>query len=299
MDLIATDLTSARILVVVPARLGSRRLKNKMLRKLCDKELILWSYESAVSCARQIGFMEDDFFGGAPPNLPLEPEDSLVDVVVACDHEKIKSCVERAGGRAIITNSGLASGSDRVWAALLDLESGLDNTRYDIVINYQGDLPRCESSVFGAGLAALRESGADIATPIVAIDEQTARREEVVKAIFANPDPPPPPAIAAWHMAKDFTRYFDNCSGDGDDSGLREYHQHIGIYIYRRAALERFVSLPPSRLEQRERLEQLRAVDDKELTIAVFPIADAPIEINLATDIALFEQTLGLSSGIT
>ena len=83
--------------------------------------------------------------------------------------------------------------------------------------------------------------------------------------------------------------------GSGVD--LNEYHQHIGIYIYRRAALERFVSLPPSYLEQRERLEQLRALENG-LTIAVFPIASAPVDINLEADLASFEQQLFLSGEI-
>lgn len=281
-----------RSLIVVPARRRSMRLSDKMLRKLGGKELILWSYESALSCARSI--------------------DSEVDVVVACDDLAIARCVEGAGGRAIMTSSELSSGSDRVWSALRELEGEGEDGFYDIVINYQGDLPRCEPSILRDGLAVLRASGADISTPIVSVGESVARRATIVKTIFARPSQTTQPPCASpsqpssqpsnetgviWHRAMFFTRAFAPCSVYGSGVDLNEYHQHIGIYIYRRAALERFVSLPPSYLEQRERLEQLRALENG-LTIAVFPIASAPVDINLEADLASFEQQLFLSGEI-
>ena len=281
-----------RVLIVVPARRYSLRLSDKMLRRLGGKELVLWSYESALSCARAI----DTGLEGYPS---LEGYSS-VEVIVACDDESILRCVEGAGGRAIMTSSDLASGSDRVWSALRALEEGSrDDFRYDIVINYQGDLPRCPPNILRDGLAALRASGADIATPIVSISESVAKRASVVKAIFASPSHDHPAREhedgVVWHRAMLFTRAFAPFSADGDngDKAPNEYHQHIGIYIYQREALERFIRFPPSRLEQREQLEQLRALENG-LTIAVFPIASAPIEINLGSDLASFEQELSL-----
>ena len=285
----------SRILLVIPARLGSRRFPGKMLAKLSGKELVLWSHSSALLQARELSFRTGD----------------VVDVVVACDDGSIAGCVERAGGRALMTASELASGTDRVCAALRLMATDIS---YDIVVNYQGDLPRCPTGLLCAGVAALRDSGFDISTSVVVIDEEKARREDVVKtsvegftrdsgAEVATGVARDAYAGVVWGKAFAFTRTCEpllalasETLASGMGEGLR-YLQHIGVYIYRRSALERFVDFAPTRSEECYGLEQLRALENG-MTIAAFLCSSAPIEINLASDVAAFEERLELDGGI-
>jgi 3-deoxy-manno-octulosonate cytidylyltransferase (CMP-KDO synthetase) len=189
-------------------------------------------------------------------------------VVAAGDHE-IYDAVERAGGRAVLTDPALPSGSDRILAALRQVDH---EGRYDVVINLQGDMPFVEPSILSACAALLeREAGCDIAT-VVAAESSPADRAnpDVVKAVLAlGPE-------GASGRALYFTR--STLYGDGP------VWRHIGIYGYRRAALEAFNAAPPSPLEQREKLEQLRAM---ELGLAIWAaVADAaPISVDNPADL--------------
>jgi len=167
-------------------------------------------------------------------------------VVVATDSAEIAAAVAAAGGRAVMTRGDHASGSDRVFEAL-----GLADPdgRAQIVVNVQGDFPMLAPADIRAALGPLADPAVDIATIAMEITEPEERTDpNVVKAICS---PVAPGRFRAL--------YFTRATAPSGDGPL--YH-HIGLYAFRRAALARFVALPPSALERRERLEQLRALED-------------------------------------
>lgn len=172
-------------------------------------------------------------------------EAGIGQAVVATDSEAVATAVDKTGGRAIMTRGDHASGSDRIFEALEALDP---EHRIHVVVNVQGDLPTIDPEDIRAALMPLADPAVDIATLAVVITDPTERTNpNVVKAhgTLIGPN--------RLH-ATTFTRA--NAEGPGP-----HYH-HVGLYAYRRAALERFVSLPPSANELRERLEQLRALDD-------------------------------------
>jgi len=194
----------------------------------------------------------------------------LGEAVVATDSEAIQAAVEKAGGRAVMTGADHMSGSDRIFEALEALDP---ERRIDIVVNVQGDLPTIAPADIRAALKPLADPAVDIATLAAIIaDPAELTNPNVVKAIGT------PIGHSRLH-ATTFTRA--NASGPGP-----HYH-HIGLYAYRRAALERFVKLPPSANEQREKLEQLRALDagmriDVEIVGSVPLGVDTPEELDKA-----------------
>jgi 3-deoxy-manno-octulosonate cytidylyltransferase (CMP-KDO synthetase) len=167
-------------------------------------------------------------------------------VIVACGEAEIAAAVTGAGGRAVMTDPDLPSGSDRVHAALAEIDPG---GAHDVVINLQGDLPAIDPAIIAAVLRPLADPATDIATLVVATDDAGERANpNVVKvAVGFAPGADTGPAL-----------YFSRAAMPSGDGPL--YH-HIGIYAFRRAALNRFVTLAPGVLEQRERLEQLRALE--------------------------------------
>jgi len=196
-------------------------------------------------------------------------------VAVACGDEAIADAVRAAGGTAVMTDPDLPSGSDRVWAALQILDAG---GAHDVVVNLQGDLPTLPPPFLTAVLSAMAE-GVDIATlvaPITSAEEATA--PSVVKAVCAFADG----ATIAPAL------YFSRAAVPSGDGPL--WH-HIGIYAYRRAALARFVALPPSPLERREKLEQLRALEAG-MRIAVARVDQAPFGVDTAADLVRARQVL-------
>ncbi|MDX3809599.1 MAG: 3-deoxy-manno-octulosonate cytidylyltransferase, partial [Bosea sp. (in: a-proteobacteria)] len=173
-------------------------------------------------------------------------ETGLGPVVVATDTPEIVSAVEKAGGRAALTRPDHPSGSDRIKEAadLVDPQG-----RHDVIVNVQGDLPTIDPRVIIASVKPLEDPAVDIVTLAAVITREEEKTEpSVVKAIGSE--------VAPGRMR---ALYFTRATAPSGEGPL--YH-HIGLYTYRRAALDRFVSLPPSGLEKRERLEQLRAVED-------------------------------------
>ena len=166
-------------------------------------------------------------------------------VVVACDAALIVAAIEAAGGRAVLTGEHHQSGSDRIAEAMALADP---QRRHDVVVNVQGDLPTIDPACVKASLLPLQDLEVDISTlvaPIVRAEERD--NPNVVKCIGS---PLGPARLRAL--------YFTRATAPWGDGPL--YH-HIGLYAYRRAALERFVALPPSPLEKREKLEQLRALE--------------------------------------
>jgi 3-deoxy-manno-octulosonate cytidylyltransferase (CMP-KDO synthetase) len=166
-------------------------------------------------------------------------------VLVATDDRAIVRAIEAVGGRAVMTRVDHASGSDRIFEALGAFDP---DGRHDIVVNVQGDLPTLDGAAVRAALGALAEPAADIATLATAITrEDEAEDPNIVKVVGAPIDATRLRAL-----------YFTRARAPWGEGPLLH---HIGLYVYRRDALTKFVALPPSPLERRERLEQLRALE--------------------------------------
>lgn len=194
-------------------------------------------------------------------------EADLGRVVVAAGDREIAEAVRAAGGEAVMTRADHASGSDRVFEAAARIDSDAQ-----AVLNLQGDLPTIAPQTMIATVAAL-EQGYDIATAVAqAKSEEERSSPNVVKA------------IVAWDEAERFGRalYFTRARAP---SGEGPIWHHIGIYAYRPQALARFVALPPSPLERREKLEQLRALEAN-MTIGVARVDDVPWGVDTPEDLA-------------
>ena len=194
-------------------------------------------------------------------------EAAIGEVVVATDSEPVAAAVEKAGGRAVMTSAHHPSGSDRIHEALLDLDP---ERRIKTVVNVQGDLPTIDPGTIKAALGPLKDSAVDIATLAAVIRDKTElTNPNVVKAIGKE--------IAPRRLHADtFTR--SNASGPGP-----HYH-HIGLYAYRRATLEKFVTMPQSDNEKRERLEQLRALDNG-MRIDIAIVDAVPLGVDTPEDL--------------
>lgn len=189
-------------------------------------------------------------------------------VAVATDDNTIAAAVQDHGGTAIMTRPDHVSGSDRICEAVATADP---DRKHEIVLNLQGDVPLIEPHAIRAAFAPLSISEVAIGTIMTEFKTPEFRDDpNFVKAVTT-------PNGHGHHRALYFTRATAPC-GDGP-----LYH-HIGIYAYRRAALERFVSLPPSPLETREKLEQLRALEAG-MRIDVSIIESAPMDVNTPEDL--------------
>lgn len=228
--------------LLIPARMASTRLPNKPLADIGGVPMIVRVWARAVAAG-------------------------LGPVVVAAGEPEIVSAVQAAGGRAVLTDPDLPSGSDRIWAALGQLD-----TRHDVIVNLQGDLPALDPTQLRTVVAALDTSGADIATLAAAIDNDADKTNPAVVK-----------AVVAWDASGTLGRalYFTRATAPTGEGPL--FH-HVGLYAYRREALESFVALPPSPLERREKLEQLRALEAG-MTIAVARVDEAPLSVDTPDDL--------------
>src|SRR5271154_524952 len=165
--------------------------------------------------------------------------------VVATDSAEVAAVVDKAGGRAVLTRADHTSGSDRIFEALGKVDS---QGNAKIVVNLQGDLPTLEGSTIAAALRPLADAAVDIATLAAEIKIAGERADPNVVKVVGTPVTP----------SRLRALYFTRATAPAGEGPL--YH-HIGLYAFRRAALERFVKLPPSPLERREKLEQLRALE--------------------------------------
>lgn len=196
-------------------------------------------------------------------------------VVVACGDRAILEVVEAAGGRAVMTDPDHPSGSDRVWEAvgLVDPDG-----RHDIVVNVQGDLPTLDGALIRRSLDPLAEASVDIATLVCEIADPAEReRPSVVKAVVAWG----PGGIGR-------ALYFSRAAVP---TGAGPLYHHIGLYAYRRAALQRFVALPPAPLELREKLEQLRALEAG-MRIDAAEVHTVPLGIDTPEDLERAREML-------
>ena len=195
-------------------------------------------------------------------------------VAVAAAEPEIAEAVRAAGGAAVLTRPAHPSGSDRIYEALgaLDPEGA-----HDIVINLQGDLPTLAPELLRAVLQPLADPAVDIATLAAEIVDPAERTDpNVVKAAAAFPE------AGGTARALYFSR--SPVPWPGADDGLPLYH-HIGLYAYRRRALERFVALTRGLLEMREKLEQLRALEAG-MRIDVALVDTVPLGVDTPADLA-------------
>ena len=187
---------------------------------------------------------------------------------MAADCEDIAQAVRDAGGQAVVTRPDHPSGSDRIFEALEQIDPDGD---YNVIVNVQGDLPTIDPKAIRACFAPLEDSMVDIATIAAEIThEEEKTNPNVVKVVGST-------------IASDRLRalYFTRATAPHGDGPL--YH-HIGLYAYRRPALERFISLPESGLERREKLEQLRALEAG-MRIDVAIVNDVPLGVDTQADL--------------
>lgn len=242
------------ILVLIPARMASTRLPGKPLADIAGRPMIV----HVAARARESG---------------------LGRVVVATDAEAVAEAVRNHGFEAAMTRSDHQSGSDRIYEALQALDP---EGRVETVVNVQGDLPTIDPAAIRAVFAPLKDNAVDIATLGVAIVREEERTNPNVVKIVGSPLPP-----ASELPTRLRALYFTRATAPWGEGPL--YH-HIGLYAYRRAALERFVTLEPSTLEKREKLEQLRALEagmriDAEIVDSVPLGVDTPEDLERARKI--------------
>ena len=242
----------ARPIVMIPARLASTRLPDKPLADIHGAPMIVHVWRRAV-------------------------EADLGPVVVACAEEAIAAAVRAAGGRAVLTRPDHASGSDRIFEALERLDPG---RHHDAVVNVQGDLPTIAPEALRAVMAPLADPAVDIATLAVEIDDPAERANPNVVKVAVSLE-------GAFEAGARIGRaiYFSRAPVPwaGPEDAWPLYH-HIGLYAYRRRALERFVALPPSPLERRERLEQLRALEAG-MRVDVALVDTVPLGVDTPADL--------------
>jgi len=239
-------------IIVIPSRMASTRLPGKPLALIAGRAMILHVLDRAR-------------------------EADIGPVAVACADEEVAAVVRADGGTAIMTDPSLPSGSDRVHAALAELDP---QGRHDVVVNVQGDQPMIPAQQLRAVLSPLFDLTVDIATlvtPILTTEE--AATPSIVKAVCAFDEGQ---AVAS-------ALYFSRAAIPAGDGPL--WH-HIGIYAYRRAALACFVALPESPLERREHLEQLRALEAG-MRIACARVDHAPFGVDTPGDLERARAILG------
>jgi 3-deoxy-manno-octulosonate cytidylyltransferase (CMP-KDO synthetase) len=202
-------------------------------------------------------------------------EAGIKDVYVAAAEKEIADVVEKAGAKAVLTDADLPSGTDRIYQALQKIPNNQD---VEYIINVQGDLPTIEPDVIKQTLELIKKGNYDIATAVAKITNNNEKtNHNVVKA------------IVSWKSEKEGQAlYFTRATAPHGEGDL--FH-HIGLYIYKRSALEKFVKLESSPLEKREKLEQLRALENN-MTIGVVKVETVPLGVDTIEDLETAREML-------
>lgn len=196
-------------------------------------------------------------------------------VAVATDSREIADVVEAAGFEAVMTRDDHQSGSDRVFEAAMKMDP---EAKAGVILNVQGDIPAIEPEAIRRAALPLLTSKADLATLAVEISDEAEKINPSIVKVIGTP------------IGEGLLRalYFTRVTAPYGDGPL--YH-HIGLYAWRRSALQRFVSLPPSTLEKRESLEQLRALEDG-MRIDVAIVDSVPLGVDTPADLERARQIL-------
>ena len=213
-----------RVVAVIPARLASTRLPRKVLRALNGQPLLAWVVEAAFRC----------------------PE--LTQVIVAADSPEVADLCASRNWPCLLTDPALPSGSDRLFAVARQLPA-------DIYINIQADEPLLEPAHIHALLQPFANPEVVVTTLRVPCPANSIADPNVVKVVFA-------PDNRALYFSRATIPFDRDQNSEAHDSENAPYWKHLGLYAYRRSALERFAALPPGHLEQIERLEQLRLLEN-------------------------------------
>ena len=231
-------------IILIPARMNSTRLPNKPLADINGVPMIVRVWQIAVDA-------------------------NIGRVIVASGDTEISKAIQNEGGEAILTDPALPSGSDRIFAAL---EKADPSKKHDIIINLQGDLPLLERSTITAAYDLMDNDHVDIGT----VAAKTIIPEEKLSPSIVK-------AIVAWNNdgITGKALYFTRAPAPTGNGPM--YH-HIGLYTYKRHALERFVKLPISPLEQQEKLEQLRALENG-MRIDVALVDTVPFGVDTPEDL--------------
>lgn len=240
-----------KTIVVIPARRAATRLPDKPLAQIAGVAMIVHVWRRAIEA-------------GCGP------------VLVATDSEEVQYAVASAGGEAVLTRADHVSGSDRIHEALSAADP---DRRFDVVVNLQGDLPTLDPRLVRKCVEALEAGEADMGTIAAEIVREEERANPNVVKVVGSPLPRGGILNAL---------YFTRATAPFGDGPL--YH-HIGLYAYRRAALERFVGLPPSPLEMREKLEQLRALEAG-MRIHVGLVDTVPLGVDTPADLTRAREIL-------
>lgn len=226
--------------VIIPARLASTRLKNKALAVIDGKPMVQWTFEQAKKA-------------------------NVGDVYVATCCVEIQSVIEGIGGKAILTDPALSSGTDRVYAAYKSIKKD-----YDKIVNVQGDIPFMPPEYIQKVIETFQPNS-DITTLCAPIhDMEEARLASVVKPVlhFINDK-----LAKALYFSRSQVPY-----------NAKTYYHHLGIYAFQSHSLKKFVELPASQLEKDESLEQLRALEN-DMTIHMGFVEEAPISVDTQDDL--------------
>ncbi len=238
-------------IIIIPARMGATRLPGKPLVDINGLPMIV----RVARCAEKA---------------------KIAPVYVACGDQEIFDRIEKENSIPVLTDPNLPSGTDRIHAALQKIDP---EQKHDVVINVRGDIPDFDPSILSQLLVPFKDNNTDISTPVSKIiDKSEEENPNVVKAVIS------------FRQDSKYARalYFTRTKSPYGDGPL--FH-HIGIYAYRRKALERFVKLAQTDLEKRERLEQLRAMEDG-LQIQAVIVDSIPQSIDTAEDLAKARKTI-------
>lgn len=243
-----------KILTIIPVRLASTRLPNKPLADICGKTMIQRVYEQAVKA-------------------------NLGEVLIACDGEEIAREVKKFGGNYIITDPDLPSGTDRIYQALQKF--GKDD--FEVIFNLQGDLPNIDPEIIKLIANCALNSDADIVTAASIISDKAQIIDPNVVKI----------ALTLDEEKSGRALYFSRASIPYSRGTYGQYYHHIGLYAYKKQALEKFVNLKPSNLEITEGLEQLRALENN-MKISVKIVNSQPLSVDTKEDLDVAIKIISL-----
>lgn len=247
------------VIIIIPARMSSSRLPGKPLIDIKGKTLIQRVYENVQKYTK----------------FP---------VYVAAGEKEIVNNIKKIGGQAILTNPNLSSGSDRIAEALKIIDP---EEKYDIVVNFQGDSINVNPDIINQLVNLLIKTKADITTPCIIMDKKDYKDPGCVKLIA------PLNENNKEARCLYFTRAIAPYDRDGNGKVLQDIYHHIGIYAYKAQSLKKFVKANEGILEKREKLEQLRALENN-MTIFAKIINklkinnEAPADIDTKEDLQSF-----------
>jgi 3-deoxy-manno-octulosonate cytidylyltransferase (CMP-KDO synthetase) len=244
-------------IVLIPSRLSATRLPNKPLADIRGEPMVVHVWRRGM--AADIG-----------------------PVVVACCGSEIEEVIKQAGGQAVVTGPDFPRGSDRIYAALKEIDAKNPGNLHDVIINLQGDLPTISAALLQQVLAPLADPAVDIAT----LAAPFANTEDVANVNSVKIAMTAPQADSNGTMIGRAV-YF---SRSVIPFGAKTHYHHIGVYAYRRKALEAYVKMPVSSLEAVEQLEQLRALEagmriDVAIVNEIPPSVDTPEDLNFVRNL--------------